>query len=100
MTDTINKAIEAIEQIRHKIWEVDIPSPTVPEYVEHHEQMIELMRFCDEQIAKLAASEKSARWLWQAEVRCSNCNYKLQQTGLPSRCPNCDAWMMGEEWRR
>lgn len=29
--------------LHNKIWDVDIPSPTVPEYIEHHEQMQELM---------------------------------------------------------
>lgn len=40
-------AIEAVEQIRYRIWEVDIPSPTIPEYIEHHEQMQELLARCD-----------------------------------------------------
>lgn len=40
-------AVEVIESIRGCIWDVDIPSPTVPEYVEHHEQMQMLMRKCD-----------------------------------------------------
>ena len=38
----------------------------------------------------------SARWVWSIDVRCSNCNYKLQTTGLPSRCPNCGARMVEE----
>ena len=42
-----NLALEAIESIRSCIWDVDIPSPTVPEYVEHHEQMQMLMSKCD-----------------------------------------------------
>lgn len=35
------------------------------------------------------------RWLWLDGVRCSNCNHKLQTTGLPSYCPNCKAYMRG-----
>lgn len=33
------------------------------------------------------------KWLWQIDVRCSNCNYKLETTGLPTICPNCGARM-------
>jgi predicted Zn-ribbon and HTH transcriptional regulator len=32
---------------------------------------------------------KRGKWLWVDGVRCSECNYKLQTTGLPSYCPNC-----------
>ena len=32
-------AIKAIHDIKEKVWEIDIPSPTIPEYVEHHEQV-------------------------------------------------------------
>ena len=46
-------ALEAIRQIRYKIWLVDIPSPTVPEYIEHHEQMTELIKYCDDLIKKI-----------------------------------------------
>ena len=40
---------------------------------------------------------KHGRWLWLDGVRCSNCNHKLQTTGLPSYCPNCGAKMDGGE---
>ena len=36
---------------------------------------------------------KQGKWLWVDGVRCSNCNHKLQTTGLPSYCPNCGAKM-------
>ena len=35
------------------------------------------------------------RWLWLDGVRCSNCNHKLQTTGLTSYCPNCGSDMRG-----
>jgi len=38
-------------------------------------------------------NEEKAHWIWNAEVRCSKCNYKLEQTGLPKVCPNCGAQM-------
>ena len=40
-----------------------------------------------------AVERKKGVWIQGFDVRCSNCNYKLQTTGLPSRCPNCYAEM-------
>lgn len=37
--------------------------------------------------------QKKGTWIWGDGIRCSNCNYKLQTTGLPSCCPNCFAEM-------
>ena len=36
---------------------------------------------------------RHGKWLWFDGVRCSQCNYKLETTGLPSYCPNCGARM-------
>lgn len=38
---------------------------------------------------------KTGKWLWQDGVRCSNCNHKLQTTGLLSCCPNCGSYNGG-----
>ena len=46
-------AIDAVKAIKFGLWEIDIPSPTVPEYREHHEQVTELMGVCDCWIKKL-----------------------------------------------
>lgn len=45
MKDLINRetALRAIEEICFALWETDIPSPTVPEYIEHHEQVQRVM---------------------------------------------------------
>ena len=40
---------------------------------------------------------RHGKWLWVDGVRCSECNYKLQTTGLPSYCPNCGARMDKED---
>lgn len=42
-------------------------------------------------IEELPSAEpvKRGKWLWVDGVRCSECNYKLETTGLPSYCPNC-----------
>ncbi len=39
------------------------------------------------------STPRTARWIWSIDVRYSNCNYKLETTGLPSYCPNCGAKM-------
>ena len=36
---------------------------------------------------------RHGKWLWLDGVRCSECNYKLETTGLPSYCPNCGCRM-------
>lgn len=41
-----------------RLWDIDIPSPTVPEYVEHHEQVQELMQLTNEWIEKLQTLEE------------------------------------------
>jgi len=46
-------AIDALKAIRYGLWEIDIPSPTVPEYVEHHEQIKNMMEITDGWIKKL-----------------------------------------------
>lgn len=39
--------IEKLEELRHEIWLCDIPSPTCPEYVEHHEQIQRFLKKID-----------------------------------------------------
>ena len=49
MTEMIEKTkvLKALDTIREEVWGIDIPSPTVPEYVEHHEQMQDLLKIID-----------------------------------------------------
>ena len=53
--DTISRqaAIDALDEIRHALWEIDIPSPTVPEYVEHHEQVQSVWKLLDKKQKEL-----------------------------------------------
>ena len=39
-------------------------------------------------------SSKRAMWSIGFDVRCSNCGYKLQSTGLPMYCPDCGCLMI------
>ena len=48
----MDEYIEDLKEIYEEIWGYDIPSPTVPEYREHHEQIQELMRFVKNKIKK------------------------------------------------
>lgn len=41
-------ALEALAQIREALWEVDILSATVPEYIEHHRDVQKVMKRVDE----------------------------------------------------
>ena len=55
--DTISRqvAIDALDEIRHALWEIDIPSPTVPEYIEHHEQVQSVWKLLDKKQKELYA---------------------------------------------
>lgn len=54
-TDCISReqAIDALKAIKYGLWEIDIPSPTVPEYVEHHEQIKNMMEIVDGWIERI-----------------------------------------------
>lgn len=49
MNDLISRetALKALEEICYALWEIDIPSPTVPEYIEHHEQVHRVMTLAE-----------------------------------------------------
>ena len=55
-----------IRHIREEIWNYDIPSPTVPEYVEHHEQMQKLLKICDDALDQI---DQLAFWVDESEVQ-------------------------------
>lgn len=48
---TINP-LQDLKDIYKFVWDIDIPSPTVPEYIEHHEQCVMLMNLIKERMAK------------------------------------------------
>ena len=52
-----NEVLNDLGDIRYALWEVDIPSPTIPEYVEHHEQIQKLIALVDEKMAKYRGKE-------------------------------------------
>lgn len=47
------EVMDMLQRIREKVCVVDIPSPTVPEYVEHHRDCQEIMQLIDDIIKEL-----------------------------------------------
>lgn len=48
----IQAVIDDLNEIHERLWEVDIPHPTVPEYREHHEQIQKLMELVQNKVEK------------------------------------------------
>jgi len=44
--------LEKILALRELVWMEDIPSPTVPEYVEHHESIQKILKYIDNELLK------------------------------------------------
>lgn len=56
-------AIDALRAIKQGLWEIDIPSPTVPEYVEHHEQIKNMMEIVDGWIKRIKEEPTAHQWI-------------------------------------
>lgn len=74
--DLIDKeqALKALEEISYALWEIDIPSPTVPEYIEHHEGVQSVMEVADRWARKIQALPSAQPEI----VRCKDCEYGAQ----------------------
>ena len=46
--------LQELHNLRDLVWGEDIPSPTVPEYVEHHESIQKILKAIDTIINKCA----------------------------------------------
>lgn len=103
MDDLIKReaALEALEQVRWVLYSIDIPSPTVPEYIEHHKQVQEVMAKINEMRNKIEAlpfAEKAGKWkkISPAGIyECSVCGHDVMTTDIEvyRYCPNCGARM-------
>lgn len=99
-------AIDVLKAIKYGLWEIDIPSPTVPEYVEHHEQIKNMMEIVDEWIKRINEEPainavpvircKDCKW-WHKEmsddgkieyINYSFCEKKHQGDGHEWYCPD------------
>lgn len=45
-----NLIISILGDIRSEVWDRDIPSQTCPEYIEHHNDCVEIMNFISEKM--------------------------------------------------
>lgn len=52
-----NEVLNDLGDIRAALWDIDISSPTVPEYKEHHEQISQMIALVDEKMAKYRGKE-------------------------------------------
>lgn len=99
MKDLISReqALKALEEISYALWEVDIPSPTVPEYIEHHRDVQKVMGIADmwaRKIMALPSTEKTGKWTDRGSLscRCSECGCKSPKEYR--YCPYCGARMV------
>lgn len=54
----IEQVITALQDINYALWEIDIPSPTVPEYIEHHQQVQGVMKLVEEKLEAIREDAK------------------------------------------
>lgn len=90
------EAITALKAIKYGLWEIDIPSPTVPEYVEHHRQIQDMMGVVDNWTAILAKLPPAEPELikdliqkfhdYQVEWLTSHCDLELE--------PELEMWVV------
>ena len=78
MTKTIRKedVLHAFQIIHEAVWGYDIPSPSVPEYIEHHEQMqaiMEIIRDTSQNLPTENAYSVNEVACIIAELFCDNC---------------------------
>ena len=87
-------------------WGYDIPSPTVPEYVELHEAISAIMNAIKEvrrEIDELPSAERKGKWIEDGyqdyPCVCSYCGTRqdIKAKFLFSYCPNCGSDNRGEE---
>lgn len=119
MSDNISRqsALDALKAIRYWLWEIDIPSPAgCPEYVEHHEQIQNMMGVVDGWIKKISEEEPTYRtghWVKRIHViktknmeeslpiwNCSECGRAYDPFTADrfiNFCPECGADMRGEK---
>lgn len=96
------QALKALEEISYALWEVDIPSPTVPEYIEHHRDVQKVMGIADmwaRKIMALPSAEKTGKWIMLSPMKklfhCSECGQWGEKYW--HYCPNCGTRMVNDE---
>ena len=102
---TRQAALEALEQIRYALWGIDIPHSTVPEYIEHHRSVQDVMERVDVIRKKMEGlpgidGQTVRRGHWEdvgkientwTVSKCSACGYQTIDAG--NYCTSCGALM-------
>ena len=75
MSELISKqvAIEALKKIDQELWGIDIERSTVPEYIEHHEQIKAVRTIVQDLIDKILDESSAEEWI--------PCSEKLPEVG-------------------
>lgn len=55
----MDELMDKIERLRYLVWLEDIPSPTTPEYREHHESIQKILNYIDNEILKEKQEEET-----------------------------------------
>lgn len=113
--DAVNKALD---RIREEAWLHDIPSPTVPEYIKHHDSIQQIMLVIDKERKLLSdaadvAPVRHGEWIYADDCDslydsywCNNCHHGITvdaerrcDIGFVVEdlkfCPHCGAKMDG-----
>ena len=72
MMDLIRKetALRALEEIRFALWEIDIPHPNCPEYIEHHKQVQRVMAIAEKWGKELRDAPDVQPTLYGYKIEC------------------------------
>lgn len=73
---------KAVQELKFQIWLRDIMSPTVPEYVEHHESIQEILKFTDD-VLEIIDSELPRERKILEEVCSGDCDYCQHRAQVP-----------------
>lgn len=91
----IDEFIQDLNEIKDEVWGYDIPSPTVPEYREHHQQIQELMKFVKKKINKWEAKNEPIGVITGGEYDC--CPKCKSIVGSSAHyCKKCGAYLREE----
>lgn len=93
MGETISKqmAIEALKKIDQELWGIDIERSTIPEYIEHHEQIKAVRTIVQDLIDKILDGSSAQQWIPCSERLPSDEDYDETFT-VTIQCEHQDGW--------
>ena len=91
----IDEFIQDLKEIKDELWGYDIPSPSVPEYREHHQQIQALMKYVKGKIDKWEAKNEPIGVITGGEYDC--CPKCKSIVGSSAHyCKKCGAYLREE----